>query len=226
MQFKKLCEPAKIYLVATVIFIVLAVLNGLSSVTLLVKGVFAIIWTLFLNWLCSKGFSRLAWIIIIIPFIFFFLMMNVVSIESFDYANDLEDFWSEPSGPEYVPYPYNHCKSCPPKTIEQKALCDANLFVTEFYNDNYFSCPKNDNGCINSHNNPDEFTCTAIYNRNIKDHKNDQKFIQALDNAAKADYKSENASCLVNGQFNSYYKTKQLCENNPPGGKWKVSKGH
>jgi len=65
-----------------------------------------------------------------------------------------------------------------------------------------------------------------LYNRNIHDHKNDLKFQKALTDITTADFKSENASCLINGQFNSYYKTKTSCENNPPGGKWKVSKGH
>ena len=75
MKIKKLCEPAKIYLVVTVIFIVLSVFNGISALTLLVKAAFALIWTLVLNWLCSKGFSGLAWIIVVMPFIFFFLAM-------------------------------------------------------------------------------------------------------------------------------------------------------
>ena len=74
-QLNKLCQPAKLYLVVTVIFIVLSVFNGISALTLLVKAAFALIWTLVLNWLCSKGFSGLAWIIVLMPFIFFFLAM-------------------------------------------------------------------------------------------------------------------------------------------------------
>ena len=91
MKIKKLCEPAKIYLVVTVIFIVLSVFNGISALTLLVKAAFAVIWTLFLNWLCSKGFSGLAWIIILMPFIFLllamFTTMDVVGVEGFAYGN-------------------------------------------------------------------------------------------------------------------------------------------
>jgi hypothetical protein len=74
-KFTKLCQPAKLYLVVTVIIIVLALFSGISALTLLGKGLFALIWTLVLNWMCSKGFSALAWIIVLMPFIFFFLAM-------------------------------------------------------------------------------------------------------------------------------------------------------
>ena len=73
-----LCEPAKLYLVFTVIFLVSAVFNGISALTLIVKTVFTLIWTLVLNWMCKKGFSGLAWIIVLLPFIFLFLTLFVV----------------------------------------------------------------------------------------------------------------------------------------------------
>ena len=77
-MFKKLCEPAKLYLLFTVIFIVMAVFNGITALTVIVKFAFALIWTLVLNWLCSKGFSGLAWIIVLMPFIFLFLTVFAV----------------------------------------------------------------------------------------------------------------------------------------------------
>ena len=73
-----LCEPAKLYLLFTVIFIVMAVFNGITALTVIVKFVFALIWTLVLNWLCSKGFTGLAWIIVLMPFIFLFLTVFIV----------------------------------------------------------------------------------------------------------------------------------------------------
>jgi len=74
-SFSKMCEPAKLYLVVSVIFLVMAIFSRISALTLMIKGVFVLIWTLVLNWLCSKGFSGLAWIIVLLPFIFMFMAM-------------------------------------------------------------------------------------------------------------------------------------------------------
>ena len=74
-SFKKLCEPAKLYLVVSAIFLVLAIFRRISALTLIVKGVFILIWTMVLNWLCSKGFSGLAWVIVLLPFVFLFMAM-------------------------------------------------------------------------------------------------------------------------------------------------------
>ena len=72
-SFKKLCEPAKLYLVVSAIFLILAIFSRISAFTLIVKGVFILIWTMVLNWLCSKGFKGLAWIIVLLPFVFLFM---------------------------------------------------------------------------------------------------------------------------------------------------------
>jgi hypothetical protein len=74
-SFKKLCEPAKLYLVVSAIFLVLAIFQRISALTLITKGVFVLIWTMVLNWLCSKGFKGLAWIIVLLPFLFLFMAM-------------------------------------------------------------------------------------------------------------------------------------------------------
>ena len=107
-EFKKLCEPAKIYLVVTVIFIVLSVFNGISALTLLVKAAFALIWTLVLNWLCSKGFSGLAWIIVLMPFIFFFLAMfmtmDMVGKEGFQTSDNPQGIGSCTKEGQTCPY--------------------------------------------------------------------------------------------------------------------------
>ena len=75
ISFKKLCEPAKLYLVVSVIFLILAIFHRISALTLITKGVFVLIWTMVLNWLCSKGFSGLAWIIVLLPFFLLFTTM-------------------------------------------------------------------------------------------------------------------------------------------------------
>ena len=72
---KSFCEPAKLYLIISVIFLIFAVFHQISALTLIVKGIFIVIWTMVLNWLCSKGFSGLAWIIVLLPFLAIFVTM-------------------------------------------------------------------------------------------------------------------------------------------------------
>jgi hypothetical protein len=64
-----------LYLVVSAIFLVLAIFRRISALTLITKGVFILIWTMVLNWLCSKGFKGLAWIIVLLPFLFLFMAM-------------------------------------------------------------------------------------------------------------------------------------------------------
>jgi hypothetical protein len=71
----KICNPAKLYLVISAVFLAVAVFYNMSALTLIFKAAFIAIWTLLLNWLCSKGFGTLAWLIVILPYIFLFLTM-------------------------------------------------------------------------------------------------------------------------------------------------------
>ena len=52
---------------------------------LLTKGLFLVVWAWVLNWLCSKGFKAISWIIVLLPFIFFlflyFLIKDVVVVK-------------------------------------------------------------------------------------------------------------------------------------------------
>ena len=72
---KTICKPAKLYLIISVIFLIFAVFHQISALTLVMKGGFILIWTMVLNWLCSKGFSGLAWIIVVLPFLAIFITM-------------------------------------------------------------------------------------------------------------------------------------------------------
>ena len=95
ISFKKLCEPAKLYLVVSAIFLILAIFRRISALTLVVKGVFVLIWTMVLNWLCSKGFKGLAWIIVLLPFLLLFLaMFTTMDMMGMRYEGFEEDLFS------------------------------------------------------------------------------------------------------------------------------------
>ena len=74
-EFSKLCSPAKLYLVITVIGIVLSLFNNISVAAVIVKVIFALFWTFVLNWLCEKGYKTLSWILVLLPFIVIILGM-------------------------------------------------------------------------------------------------------------------------------------------------------
>lgn len=72
---KKMCLPAKIYLAILVISIVLAVFQGIGLSIILFKTVFGFIWMWILNWICSKGYTNLSWVLLLLPYVIMFLIV-------------------------------------------------------------------------------------------------------------------------------------------------------
>ena len=68
-DFNKLCNPAKLYFVLVLFFIVIGLFSKINFMAILFKLIFAFIWTMILNWLCSKGYTTLSWVIVFFPFI-------------------------------------------------------------------------------------------------------------------------------------------------------------
>ena len=84
MNFSKLCTPAMIYFVISVITLVIGVFTNFHIISLLIKGLFILVWTWFLNYLCKKGYSVISWILVILPFLMMFgvlaMSMEVVKV--------------------------------------------------------------------------------------------------------------------------------------------------
>jgi len=68
MDASSLCAPALVYLVLAVISF-LFVLTKMSAMSLIIKAFFVLLWTWFLNYLCSKGHIGIAWFLVVIPYI-------------------------------------------------------------------------------------------------------------------------------------------------------------
>jgi hypothetical protein len=68
-DFSKYCTPAQLYLVLGVIGIISGFFANYSVETLLTESLFLVIWAWVLNWLCSKGFKAISWILVLLPFI-------------------------------------------------------------------------------------------------------------------------------------------------------------
>ena len=90
-EFSKYCTPAQLYLVIGVICIITGFFANYSIEMLLTKGLFLVVWAWVLNWLCSKGFKAISWIIVLIPFVFFlftyFLVKDVAVKEGFPWSS-------------------------------------------------------------------------------------------------------------------------------------------
>jgi hypothetical protein len=121
-QFSKYCTPAQLYLVLGAIGIIGAFFNNYSIETLLTNALFLVVWTWVLNWLCSKGFKAISWILVLLPFIMalftYFFIRDVAVKEGVDPENLLDP--KKPLDPEKktpdlkgIPNCRNACMSDP-----------------------------------------------------------------------------------------------------------------
>ena len=82
-EFEKYCTPAQLYLILGTIGIIAGFFNGFKIETLLTNALFLVIWAWVLNWLCSKGFKAISWILVLLPYIlvaFMFLFVKDIVI--------------------------------------------------------------------------------------------------------------------------------------------------
>lgn len=80
-NFSKLCTPAKLYFAIAVIATIIALFNGFTIMSAVVKLVFAFIWTFILSWLCDKGYTTLSWFLVLLPYIIIlFAMLGIYRI--------------------------------------------------------------------------------------------------------------------------------------------------
>ena len=74
-EFSKYCTPAQLYLILGAIGIVMGFFKNFSMKTLLTKALFLVIWAWVLNWLCSKGFKAISWLLVLLPYILVLFMV-------------------------------------------------------------------------------------------------------------------------------------------------------
>jgi len=106
-MFDKLCTPAQIYLIVSVVMLVLSYF-GLSAISqqlhahqssspmlqslnftyhkdsqtsYVVQCVFIVLWTWVLSYLCRKGYTSLSWFLVLLPWVLMFLAFFVYIIE-------------------------------------------------------------------------------------------------------------------------------------------------
>jgi uncharacterized membrane protein len=77
-----ICSPALLYLFIGIIAIISMIYSKTNMQTIAMQGLFVAIWTLFLNFLCSKGHEGISWFLVILPFVvmalFIVAMSNII----------------------------------------------------------------------------------------------------------------------------------------------------
>jgi hypothetical protein len=77
-----LCSPALLYLIIALMAIISMIYSKTNMQTVAMKGLFVIIYTWFLNFLCSQGHEGISWFLVILPFIvmalFIVAMSNII----------------------------------------------------------------------------------------------------------------------------------------------------
>jgi hypothetical protein len=74
-KFNSLCDPAKLYLIITIIAIVFALMGGIKVMAVVMKLIFALIWVFILNWICKEGYTGVSWFLVLLPYILIILAM-------------------------------------------------------------------------------------------------------------------------------------------------------
>ena len=70
----KLCNPALIYFVLAIVALLIMVVNKTPAMFLMGNLVFVVLWTWFLNFICTNGFTNISWALVVSPYIILFIM--------------------------------------------------------------------------------------------------------------------------------------------------------
>ena len=64
-----LCNPAMLYLILSIITILMGISAQVQVSVFVVKIIWMVVWVYILNLLCSKGYTTVSWILVLLPFI-------------------------------------------------------------------------------------------------------------------------------------------------------------
>ena len=98
---KNLCTPAFVYFAISILGLILIIFNNLgnkniynlgtfraivpnTTLIFVIKLIYILFWTWILNLICRDGHSGVAWVLVLFPFIFIFLMMWMASSSHYE----------------------------------------------------------------------------------------------------------------------------------------------
>lgn len=102
-DLNKLCTPALVYFVISIISVILMLLQNMSgngkysvgsyscecgNVGLLFLGklIYIFFWTWVLNFFCNKGYKNISWFLVLFPFILFFILIGMFLLGRIEHA--------------------------------------------------------------------------------------------------------------------------------------------
>jgi len=98
-NLRKMCTPATIYFVISLVALILLGISNLNSsdrlcigeyscyvgnntIVFVLNAIYILFWTFILDLMCKGGYSSLSWFILLLPFILTFLFLTMVMIKS------------------------------------------------------------------------------------------------------------------------------------------------
>jgi hypothetical protein len=75
MKMPKICMPALVYLILSVISLLMMIFNDFKVVATLINIIFIVIWTWILNLICSAGYEWLSWVLVLLPFVIMLVLI-------------------------------------------------------------------------------------------------------------------------------------------------------
>ena len=73
-----LCNPAMLYLILSIIAILMGFSAKVQVGVFVIKLLWMILWVYLLNFLCSKGYTTISWILVLLPFIIIAFMAFMI----------------------------------------------------------------------------------------------------------------------------------------------------
>jgi hypothetical protein len=92
---KELCAPALVYFIISIVALLIVLLQNLgnrnsynvgsfscrvpnTTLVFIVKLIYILFWTWVLNLICKDGYSGISWLLVLLPFILFFVIIGLV----------------------------------------------------------------------------------------------------------------------------------------------------
>lgn len=102
--FNKLCRPSQLYFIMSTIALIAILIQNMYEpnenifclgihkcetsymkwLLFIPQVIYILVWTIILNSLCKTGFTELSWLIVLFPFILFFIILGIFMIASFN----------------------------------------------------------------------------------------------------------------------------------------------
>ena len=98
-DLRKMCTPATLYFIISLVFLILMGVQNLkdserlcigdyscyvgnNTLVFLLNAVYILFWTFILDLMCKNGYSNLSWFVLLLPFILSFVFLAVIMIKA------------------------------------------------------------------------------------------------------------------------------------------------